>query len=140
MNDESHFTEGNQGNKDYEVGLNASLSLPPLRSVNAISPTLKRAIIQPSETQKFPRTLVPVNFFCLFCVFRGQISSAPIRYARTGMSPSDWQPGFFDHVLRSDESYAEKWNYVRDNPVRAGLVGSAGHWPYQGEIVMVDRA
>ena len=64
MNDESHFTEGNQGNKDYEVGLNVSLSLPPLRSVNAISPTLKRAIIQPSETQKFPRTLVPVNF-CL---------------------------------------------------------------------------
>ena len=20
-----------------------------------------------------------------------------------------WQPGFFDHILRSDESYAEKW-------------------------------
>ena len=26
-----------------------------------------------------------------------------------------WQPGFFDHVLRSDESYAEKWNYVKEN-------------------------
>ena len=33
-----------------------------------------------------------------------------------------WQPGFFDHVLRSDESYAEKWQYVLENPVRAGLV------------------
>jgi putative transposase len=32
-----------------------------------------------------------------------------------------WQPGFFDHVLRSGESYAEKWAYVRMNPVRAGL-------------------
>jgi len=21
-----------------------------------------------------------------------------------------WQPGFFDHVLRSDESYSQKWN------------------------------
>jgi len=31
-----------------------------------------------------------------------------------------WQPWIFDHVFRSDESYAEKWNYVRDNPF--GLV------------------
>jgi len=51
-----------------------------------------------------------------------------------------WQPGFFDHVLRSDESYAEKWNYVRDNPVRAGLVKAADDWPYQGEIVVIERA
>jgi putative transposase len=27
-----------------------------------------------------------------------------------------WQPGFFDHLLRGDESYEGKWNYVRDNP------------------------
>ena len=51
-----------------------------------------------------------------------------------------WQPGFFDHVLRSDESFSEKWEYVRANPVRAGLVASADDWPYQGEIVMIDRA
>ena len=51
-----------------------------------------------------------------------------------------WQPGFFDHVLRSDEGYAEKWNYVRDNPVRASLVKAADDWPYHGEIVVIDRA
>jgi len=51
-----------------------------------------------------------------------------------------WQEGFFDHVLRSNESYAQKWNYVRENPVRARLVGSAADWPYQGEIVYIDRA
>ena len=51
-----------------------------------------------------------------------------------------WQEGFFDHVLRSDESYSQKWNYVRENPVRAGLVNSAEEWPYQGEIVYIDRA
>jgi REP-associated tyrosine transposase len=55
-------------------------------------------------------------------------------------SPKLWQPGFFDHILRSDESYSEKWNYVRENPVRAGLVKSAADWPYQGEIVLLDRA
>jgi REP element-mobilizing transposase RayT len=51
-----------------------------------------------------------------------------------------WQEGSFDHVLRSNDSYSEKWNYVRQNPVRAGLVHSAGDWPYQGEIVYIDRA
>ena len=51
-----------------------------------------------------------------------------------------WQPGFFDHVLRNDESYGEKWKYVRENPVRAGLVLLADDWPHQGEFVVIDRA
>jgi REP element-mobilizing transposase RayT len=50
-----------------------------------------------------------------------------------------WQRRFFDHVLRSEESYAQKWNYVRDNPVRAGLVTNAEDWPYAGEIITIDR-
>ena len=33
-----------------------------------------------------------------------------------------WQDESFDHVLRSDESLKEKVEYVRQNPVRAGLV------------------
>ncbi|WP_136081810.1 REP-associated tyrosine transposase [Pontiella desulfatans] len=44
-----------------------------------------------------------------------------------------WQPGFFDHVLRHSESYAEKWNYVLQNPARAKLVEKPEDWPYQGE-------
>jgi len=45
-----------------------------------------------------------------------------------------WQREFFDHVLRSNESYIEKWNYIFDNPVRAGLTASATEWKYAGEI------
>jgi putative transposase len=48
-----------------------------------------------------------------------------------------WQRGFFDHVLRSRESYSEKWNYVRENPVRAGLVTCADDWRFCGEIVRI---
>jgi putative transposase len=51
-----------------------------------------------------------------------------------------WQPGFFDHLLRSDESYDGKWQYVRENPVRAGLAPIADDWPHQGEVVVIDRA
>ena len=45
-----------------------------------------------------------------------------------------WQREFFDHLLRTDESYDQKWEYVRSNPVRAGLCVSPDEWPYQGEI------
>ena len=45
-----------------------------------------------------------------------------------------WQAEFFDHVLRSGESYSEKWNYVRDNPARAALVPSADDWQFAGEV------
>ncbi len=50
------------------------------------------------------------------------------------VAPIVWQPEFFDHVLRSADSYDQKWNYVRDNPVRAGFVYSAEAWPFSGEI------
>ena len=45
-----------------------------------------------------------------------------------------WQKGFFDHLLRSGESYSKKWDYVRENPVRAGLASTHEAWPYAGEI------
>jgi putative transposase len=50
-----------------------------------------------------------------------------------------WQRGFFDHVLRSDESYAQKWDYVRANPVRAGLIDDPDAWPFADEIGVIDR-
>jgi len=49
-----------------------------------------------------------------------------------------WQEGFFDHVLRNDESMSQKWEYIRQNPVRAGLVDRPEDWPYQGEIFTID--
>jgi len=51
-----------------------------------------------------------------------------------------WQEGFFDHLLRNDESMGQKWNYIRENALRAGFVDQAEDWPYQGEIVPIDRA
>ncbi|OYU99749.1 MAG: hypothetical protein CFE26_25115 [Verrucomicrobiales bacterium VVV1] len=44
------------------------------------------------------------------------------------------QPEFFDHLLRSRESRAEKWSYVRENPVRAGLVARAEDWLFSGAV------
>lgn len=45
-----------------------------------------------------------------------------------------WQRHFWDTQLRSGESYESKWVYVRENPVRHGLVATPEAWPYQGEL------
>jgi putative transposase len=41
-----------------------------------------------------------------------------------------WQRDFFDHRLRNLESAVEKANYIRMNPVRAGLCDNPEDWPY----------
>jgi REP element-mobilizing transposase RayT len=64
----------------------------------------------------------------------GRIERNPILSQR-----SIWQRGFFDHVIRNTESYAQKWDYVRENPVRAGLVKKNNEWNFQGEIAVIDR-
>jgi REP element-mobilizing transposase RayT len=41
-----------------------------------------------------------------------------------------WQPAWFDHRIRSHDSYREKWHYVMNNPVRGSLTNSPEAWPY----------
>jgi len=43
-----------------------------------------------------------------------------------------WQRDCWDTQLRRGESYHEKWEYVRFNPVRAGLCMDPDEWPFQG--------
>jgi REP element-mobilizing transposase RayT len=47
---------------------------------------------------------------------------------------SVWQRYHWDRQLRKGEGYDDKWEYVRSNPVRHGLVTDADAWPYQGEL------
>jgi len=45
-----------------------------------------------------------------------------------------WQRDSWDTQLRATDHYGAKWSYVRENPVRAGLVTQSDEWPYQGEL------
>ena len=49
-------------------------------------------------------------------------------------NPPLFQRDCWDRQLRTGESYAQKWEYVRNNPVRKGLVANVDEWPYQGEL------
>jgi REP element-mobilizing transposase RayT len=47
--------------------------------------------------------------------------------------PTAWQRDAFDHRIRNYPHYLEIRDYIRANPVRAGLIGKAEDWPYVGE-------
>ena len=68
--------------------------------------------------------------------FVGKWKEWTAKYAaqRLGFAMPLWQPRFFDHVQRASESYDQKWLYVRENPVRAGLVARSDEWHWQGEL------
>ncbi len=71
-------------------------------------------------------------------VKRGSVLSGTEPRLTSAATDAIWQREFFDHVLRSNESYEEKWSYVRQNPVRAGLVARADEWLFQGEIQALE--
>ena len=43
-----------------------------------------------------------------------------------------WQPGYYDRVLREEESTQGVVRYIVENPVRAGIVASPGDYPHWG--------
>ena len=43
-----------------------------------------------------------------------------------------WQRSFFDHGLRKEESVNDVCTYIWENPVRKGMVKTAGEYPWSG--------
>lgn len=41
-----------------------------------------------------------------------------------------WQRSAFDHVIRTEENLKDVIEYIRNNPVRKGIVENAGDYPY----------
>ncbi len=105
-----------------------------------------------AESWRVGRFMVMPDHVHLFCApatlhgTDGAVPSRPIgqwvrywktlasrRWPRVDEQPV-WQLDFWDTQLRHLRHYDEKWEYVRQNPVRAGLVAEPAAWPHQGEI------
>jgi len=50
-----------------------------------------------------------------------------------------WQRNFFDDRLRGGEDPIGKGGYIRQNPVRAGLVEHENAWPYVLDRTRMER-
>jgi putative transposase len=80
--------------------------------------------------------MMPDHLHAILSFARDESMSGVIRdwkrfHART--NHVIWQEGYFDHRLRADEpgmQLSAKMNYIRQNPVVAGLCAKAEDWPW----------
>jgi len=57
------------------------------------------------------------------------------QFSKRHQSPDRrWLSGHWDTRIRNAASYESKWEYVRRNPVRHGLVDDPVKWPFQGTV------
>ena len=56
--------------------------------------------------------------------------SARLLNREIGRSGRFWDHGFYDHALRKEESLVGVARYIVANPLRAGLVGRYGDYPF----------
>jgi REP element-mobilizing transposase RayT len=109
----------------------------PVLANNAAFSAFKRAVARLRHWKVLAAVLMPDHLHVVVApedrdAKVGNFSGALKRWIREELGASwKWQPGCFDRPLRSDESLHEKWRYLQENPVRAGLVSNSGNWPYQ---------
>ena len=80
---------------------------------------------------------MPDHFHALVCPRKHrdaritQFSAGLKRFVRHRTQAAwKWHDGVFDRLLRRDEFAESKWFYIRENPVRAGLIQRWEDWPY----------
>ncbi len=49
---------------------------------------------------------------------------------RRGSRGSLWQDERYDRIIRDEAEFLEKWNYIRNNPVKAGLAARPEDYPW----------
>ena len=120
----------------------------PLLTRSEVHPLLISAWQQAHQWHVGRYVLMPdhVHMFCRPACHDAENIRSWMRYwksvvTRTWPCPKDkplWQQDGWDTQLRRGESYQAKWEYVRFNPVRAGLVGAPEDWPFQGELNILE--
>ena len=114
-------------NKAAQASFTRFLSTPICRGIG-----VGRYVIMPDHIHLFVRGNLDFSLVQWVRILKGSLSKEIL------VPLPHWQHGFFDHLIRHSESYAQKREYVRLNPVRAGLVSNCDEWPWQGEIVRLE--
>ena len=95
-----------------------------------------RYVIMPDHVHFFcaPTTHPPSSLRKWVKYWKRLVSQSSVFKDRQGM----WQQDCWDTQIRTGDHYTEKWQYVRQNPVRTSLVADADQWPFSGEITVLD--
>src|SRR5262249_24479043 len=83
------------------------------------------AVVMPDHVHLLlqPREKTPRTWFDLADIMKG-IKGVSTRLINQLLRPSGlvWQAESFDRIIRDEEEFLEKWQYMWNNPVKAGLV------------------
>ncbi|HEY7098873.1 MAG TPA: hypothetical protein VH437_19245 [Terriglobales bacterium] len=94
---------------------------------------LHAAVVMPEHVHLLLTPLRDTNgeMFCLSGILRGikGASAHGVNLLSYTCGPV-WQEESFDHVVRSEESLAQKIEYIRQNPVRRALVRTPEEYPW----------
>jgi len=92
------------------------------------------------DVETFAYVIMPDHLHWLFWLRAGTLSrvvgqmkaASAARINRLSGTTGNrvWQPGFYDHALRSEESLLGRARYVIENPVRSGLVAKPEDYPH----------
>ncbi len=119
-----------------------SLTLEACRKLDGVMLDLHVVVVMPDHVHTIftARRDVDTAAFALPEIMK-RIKGASARAINRelGRSGQVWQEESFDHVLRSNESLAQKVEYVWQNPVRKGLAKSAEEYPWlwKGKIPII---
>lgn len=53
-----------------------------------------------------------------------------------GRKGTFWQDESFDHLVRNEADWVDKFTYIHDNPVKSGLVGKAEDYPFSSLVTI----
>jgi putative transposase len=105
----------------------------------SLAPTLLESARFYEKSKRWHITLfilMPDHLHALLSFARDEAMSKAVsdwKHFQSRRHGTIWQEGYFDHRLRDDErgeQLSAKMNYIRENPVVAGLCASAEDWPW----------
>ena len=91
-------------------------------------------VVMPDHIHYFAANVNPMIEFDSWVRYWKSQFTQLFRFRFNRRSPVKWQTDHWDVTIRNWRAYDEKWEYVRNNSVRHGLIDRPDAWPYQGEI------
>jgi putative transposase len=109
------------------------ITLEALRHWESKKWTLYAAVVLPDHVHVLTQPLLrdDSGAFDLGEILHGikRFSARKINQAR-GNQGSLWQDERYDRIVRDDAEFLEKWEYIRNNPLKAGLALYAEDYPW----------
>jgi adenine-specific DNA methylase len=96
-----------------------------------VMPDHVHALIEPISNHDLSKVLHSVKSFTA-----NEVNKA----LRAGKMPAPqhlWQPESFDRIVRDSVDYLQKWEYIRNNPIKAEICSNPKEYPwlYEDEVV-----